>query len=353
MNVTASRYAHAFSALTRLEKEPVGQQQPADHLRIVLGVYTNTDPWSARALRDNHRSTWIRASRIMCPPRAPPFANGCSMLVRFVLVEHHGSKELLAAEEAAHGDFLWIRSKTLYLQDKLSLWIFAALKIYPSLTHMAKVDADTYVSPRRLLSAIAASNATADPNLLTLAGFLIAGADHVCGVPKRKPRCQWHCPPSNCTRADGFERAGCWLYAQGGFYLFSRAIAQQLAAHLKGEQSHARCVEYQWEDANLGRLIGMIAHTRAARDFSHPNSAGRVHALDLKGSPAACGRVLQKPLVFYHLYGSYFSRGRLSPDCTCTVFDRARKRCRLVTQVERSSRSLLLNTSQVGYHAPG
>jgi len=215
MNATFMRYMHSFSALAKLEDVDGLQADRTDDMRLLLGVHTNSDPWSAHTARDAHRKSWMGASsRIMCTPSAAtPFADGCSVVARFVLgYQHSTTRDALAAEEAAHRDFLWIKCKT--LQEKATLWLLGALKSYPYLTHIGKVDADTYVSPSRLIRAMAASNATADPNQLTLAGHLIAGADGICGTPSRRPRCRWYCPPSNCSREDGFERAGCWLYAQ-------------------------------------------------------------------------------------------------------------------------------------------
>ena len=111
--------------------------------------------------------------------------------------------------------------------------------------------------------------------------------------------------------------------------MFSRALAQELAALLKEEEGRSRCVEYQWEDAYLGRMIRMIAHRRAV-GLSNAGGPSRarpnISCLDLGGSPAACGRTLEQPLVFYHLYGSYVG-GRAGVDCSCTVFDQARTRC--------------------------
>jgi hypothetical protein len=323
--LTCRNQTAEFALLSKLDLKEL-HSPPAQEVRIVLGVMS-ADGWKGR--RHAHRVSWMSHRPLVCAPSQNFGDDGCSIVARFIHNDDDGSgrtaQEVRAAlddESNKFGDIFWMKGT---LGNKVRYWHKAARnpKAFPKLTHVGKVDSDTYVSPARLIMQMDSFGAL-NPEDSVYAGRFIMGSSGICKKDRSDfdPGCA--CPPRNVFEAKLAAKAsfgttfqtpdpprshapagtptsavqtdnlcrmsyqgGCWPYAQGGFYLVSRSLSSRL------EDKFTSCHwgGYGLEDANIGHLIAKVAYNNHS-----------VLALDLNGSAMACQQQLTEHRPFYHMY---------------------------------------------------
>jgi len=294
---TAERLSRDFAALRRKfshgDYAGVNATFWAPHLdvRLALGVATASD-WVDE--RNVHRSTWFQDS-FVC--RAALWRE-CTIKPVFLL-DYDDDRPLtpaLLAENRSHADMVFIHGT---LSQKVRRWFSVALAAFPGVNFVGKCDIDTYVNPLLLSADLVCSGLWQDDEFepRRLPGLW---QDHGCEL-RRLPstyavyghfitgdRCSWmehepprrlsepidenvfcYCPPAHCT-SKGYTDE-CWSYAQGGLYVLTVPLINELRPALESMVEHARTLPesnerraYSCEDAVLGKALQRLAHSLRA-----------------------------------------------------------------------------------------
>ena len=270
-------------------------------VRIALGVMV-APSW--RHLRDTHRTSWMQEKSV-CQAKELDTWRGCSVTARFVLdYTAEAQKTMLAAEAEEHRDLVWMRGNLgekqgIALGEKALGWTGVALQAFPAATHIGKVDADTYVNPALLVFRLGLRDAQ---HPLLWLGHFIASLCPALEAPKIGFGCT--CPPRpNCTFQMGVG-GDCWVYAQGGFYAFSRQLATAVAERLP----RAPCREYSMEDATTGSVIHQLAREQSLRVVLVHERENTPLVFALAESDDAADQRMHKPALWRHLYHTSASR---------------------------------------------
>lgn len=265
-------------------------------LQIVVGLsvaHTN------RGERDFHRDTWFKSPLVCKESFGRPA--GCVVLPRFILEE--GSLpgnttrqfQLISQEEKEQKDIAFVPG---VLGDKTRQWIADAYARYPTADYIAKMDTDTYLSPKNLVEDVLGHRVG---NLYY--GYLLDGAqsgERVAGYPAEE-ECDssTECcrPPSSCTVSDGFS-GDCWVYAQGGFYMMARSIAGHLSSML--QKGAPAPMNYDCEDVSVGKWVQSVPQKALVQ------GSGTMWC--------DCDCLKTAKYAFYHMY-YHWNKLHLDPRC--------------------------------------
>lgn len=264
-------------------------------MQIVVGIAVGPQSVDERAV---HRETWFK-SPLVCRGNFGTPA-GCVILPKFILERGSMPPEQspkfgqLLQERREHSDIAFVPG---VLADKSRQWIAEAAKQYPNAKYIGKMDSDTYLSPRNLIKHILGSEEWY--HTIDYYGYFLAGdtggftPENPCDMAKECCR-----PPAECTDADGFSDK-CWVYAQGGFYLVSRAVAEHVDKLLR--EQHPSAMKYDCEDSILGKWI------QSAPSRNQVWGKGTNRCL--------CDCLKSDMLAWYHFY--YNQNGYLDMDDRC------------------------------------
>jgi len=258
----ASRdFAHLF------KKNGEAYTNPKDVLQgmnfhIVVGIAVSPGNLADRKL---HRDTWFKSPLVCQGDFGTPA--GCVVLPKFIadsgsmLSQRGPASQVLVAlqeEHRAHKDIEFIEG---VVADKTRQWLAQAVVRYPRADYIGKMDSDTYLSPRVMVDDLV-KQLKISP-VIDYYGHLL-GHD-TGGFLSETDGCNasTECcnPPEGCLVGEDPFADGCWVYAQGGFYLVSRVVARHVGRLLQEGQPSA--MDYSCEDAILGKWVQTAPSKRA------------------------------------------------------------------------------------------
>lgn len=153
----------------------------------------------------------------------------CVVYVAFVFGDH---KQPNRANHNALAELFLNKSENMNTGKSLEFFSYAA-RAFPWATHIGKMDLDTFPYLHDLTT--------------SLHHKLRGGCQaHYVGLPMDKIRCgpsKDYCPPRKCGLPVGedffrYARGNCWSYMQGGLYIMSRNLAENVTRDQYWNSSH-------------------------------------------------------------------------------------------------------------------